>query len=176
MPRTTSPHRLETHFPENKKNFKKFITRNYWSESVLALTRRCRIIRSTFPINFSRKPTRAPDPRKFSRTGPSENGKKLFLTGTQKIEKHFSIFFPTIDTIDRTEVDFLARTYSGSSGRCNLAGRFLRLLIWAGICMNPHSYVWQVRDLRESFFLPWILPLLADQIWLRTSSCVTCKF
>ena len=34
------------------------------------------------------------DTSQFSQSGSSENGINLFLTGTQKFEKCFSIFFP----------------------------------------------------------------------------------
>ena len=40
-------------FPENKKNFKKVHNSECIGESTLALTRRCRIIRNIFPINYS---------------------------------------------------------------------------------------------------------------------------
>ena len=93
-PRTTSPLRLETHFPENKKNFKKFITWKLLVQERSSPHQKVQNYLKYFPYQFQPRPHMPRKSYQLPQTGASKNEKNLFLTGTKKIEKHFQIFFP----------------------------------------------------------------------------------
>ena len=55
----------------------------------------CHIWYQSFLYYSHQRPPTHPGSVQLPQTGPSKNGKNLFLSRTQKIEKNFLIFFPT---------------------------------------------------------------------------------